>query len=77
MSQFNIYLNPTDGIITIQFASAFSTATIEVTNAVGQIVSSSQTSNVTKTIELPQQVGMYFVLVTVDGITTTSKVVKQ
>ncbi len=66
-SQINVYPNPSNGIITIEMPNALNT-TIEVSNAIGQIVHTS-ISNAAKTmINLSKQAnGIYYIRLNING----------
>lgn len=73
----SIYPNPTNANVTVQSDSR-GELTIEVTNVLGQLVSSVKTDLQTSTVSLPETKGVYFVKVTnASNISTTYKVVKN
>lgn len=76
-SSFSVYPNPTNGIFTIQLNRFSPNAQIEVFNALGQMVISAKPTKTVSTVELPEFNGIYFVRVTIDGVSTTQKVIKD
>jgi hypothetical protein len=74
---FNVYPNPTSGNVTIQLNNTTSDAQIEVFDAIGQLVASEKPLSNTVTISLPDDVGIYLVRVTVNGVTSTQKLIKD
>jgi hypothetical protein len=73
---FTAYPNPTTGILTIQLNTS-NDALIEVFNATGQLLLSERALNNVVTIEFPQETGIYLVRVTIEGATSTQKVIKE
>lgn len=73
----SIYPNPTNANVTVQSDSR-GELMIEVTNVLGQLVSSVKTDLQTNTISLPETKGVYFVKVTnASNVSNTYKVVKN
>ena len=74
---FNIYPNPTNGVVTVQLVNNSSNTTIEIFNATGQLVSNERSTNSSLTIELPEENGIYLVRVTIDDASTMKKIIKE
>ncbi len=74
---FNLYPNPTNGIVTIQLNTFSPNAQIEVFNALGQMVITAKPTNTVTTVELPKENGIYLVRITCDGVSSTTRVVKE
>jgi hypothetical protein len=74
---FGLYPNPTTSNVTLKLRNE-GTYTVEVTNTLGQVVSSMEVNTLTTTIDLPEQKGLYFVKLTnPEGKTNVIKVVKN
>ncbi|MFM2019376.1 MAG: Secretion system C-terminal sorting domain, partial [Bacteroidota bacterium] len=67
---------PTNGLITIQTGSV-NNATVEVFNAVGQLVLTEKANSSAITLQLPEENGMYLIRVTANGTSSTQRVIKQ
>ncbi|MFM2017647.1 MAG: hypothetical protein RL007_1303 [Bacteroidota bacterium] len=76
IASFSLYPNPTNGLITIQTGSV-NNATIEVFNAVGQLVLTEKANSSAITLQLPEENGMYLIRVTANGSSSTQRVIKQ
>lgn len=73
---FNVYPNPTSGDITIQMSNS-SHAQVDIFNTLGQLVRSENLLRNTTTLELPEENGIYLVRVTIDGVSSTKRVIRQ
>ena len=79
-NQIKVYPNPTSDLITIQSKNEFFTdALVKVTNALGQNVFETKSSNASEiTIDLSSQsAGIYFLTMEEKGKKTTQKIIKQ
>ncbi len=76
IASFSLYPNPTNGSITIQTGSV-TNSTIEVFNAVGQLVLSEKANSSVITLQLPEENGIYLVRVTANGSSSAQRVIKQ
>ncbi len=77
VNNFSVYPNPTNGVVTIQLNTFSPNAQIEVFNALGQMVITAKPTNTVTTVELPEDNGIYLVRVTINGMSTTQKVIKE
>lgn len=59
----SIYPNPTNSNVTLKLKNTSEALLVQVTNVLGQIISTSTINNSTNVIELPEAKGMYFVKV--------------
>lgn len=59
----SIYPNPTTSNVTLKLNNTSEALNVQVTNVLGQVISTSVISNSTNVIELPEAKGMYFVKV--------------
>ncbi len=59
----SVYPNPTTSNVTLKLNNTSEALSIQVTNVLGQVISTSTISNSTNVIELPEAKGMYFVKV--------------
>jgi hypothetical protein len=59
----SIYPNPTSANVTLKLNNTSEALSVQVTNVLGQVISTSVISNSTNVIELPEAKGMYFVKV--------------
>lgn len=76
-SGLSIYPNPTNSNVTLQ-SNSRAELSIEVTNVLGQVVSSFKTDLQTNTVSLPETKGVYFVKVTnTANESNTYKIVKN
>lgn len=73
---FNVYPNPTSGDITIQMSNS-SHAQVDIFNTMGQLVRSENLLRNTTTLELPEENGIYLVRVTIDGVSSTKRIIRQ
>jgi hypothetical protein len=74
----NIFPNPTNGDVTMIFNNSNKELSIEVSNTLGQVVSTAKTNMSVNTISLPEAKGVYFVkLVNAANESSTFKIVKQ
>ncbi|MCZ4317449.1 SBBP repeat-containing protein [Aequorivita viscosa] len=77
--KFEVYPNPTNGKFTIDLGEEYRNITVEITNIVGQLISSEKyvaTKIVAK--EITSSAGIYFVKVaTTEGLTKTLKLIKN
>lgn len=76
IATFSLYPNPTNGWITIQTGSV-TNSTIEVFNAVGQLVMTEKANSSVITLQLPEENGIYLIRVTVNSSSYTQKVIKE
>lgn len=74
---FGVFPNPTNGIISIQLKQSSTNGMIEVFNATGQLVRTEKTVSSSVTLTLPDENGIYLIRITVDGISTTQKIIKE
>lgn len=73
---FLLYPNPTQGAVTI--ASQHGIDRVRITNAIGQTVTEEVNVNESNfLIELPDAAGVYFLMIELDGVRQTTKVVKH
>jgi chitodextrinase len=77
----SIYPNPSNGVFNISFAKAANTATLEVVNAVGQVIETLKlkdvSANDTHPIDLSRQPsGIYFVRIVADEAIAVKKITK-
>lgn len=71
-----VFPNPTSENITVKLENTLP-ARIEITNAVGQVVSTQNVISESETVTLPIGKGIYFVKITQNGNSSIRKVVKQ
>ncbi len=74
---YSLSPNPAAEFIIVQMAHSFTSATIEVMNTIGQVVSNQKINSATTTVSLPGASGLYFIKVTADGISKTTKVIRE
>ena len=72
---FSIYPNPTSGVASIQFETA-EERTIQITNAVGQVVEEFNSTTLVSELEL-KSVGIYFITVSSDKGVFTQKLIRE
>jgi hypothetical protein len=79
LADFNVYPNPTNGAVTLQFVSTGTKVDLQVMNNLGQLVlvQSLQTTvgDNSQVINLPQAKGLYFVRLSTSTATLVKKVV--
>lgn len=76
-SSFSAYPNPTSSYITILLNNSSLNAQIEIFNATGQLVTTEKPTDNIVTIALPEDNGIYLVRVTINGVSSTTRVVKE
>lgn len=74
---FNVYPNPTNGMVSIQLADYNPNITIEIFNSTGQLVRTEKPMSSAVNIELPEENGMYLVRITSNAVSTTKKIIKE
>lgn len=72
-----LFPNPTFNELTLYFKEPIEKATIKVSNVLGEIVRTFQTSNSRNIIELGNSNGIYFVQVEINGVSSVYKILKQ
>jgi ELWxxDGT repeat protein len=73
----SIYPNPTTEFITLTFNDMPADANMELINPVGQVISTRQISQKNTLIQLPANPGLYFIRLTIQGNSQTTKIIKQ
>jgi hypothetical protein len=72
-----VYPNPTSGNVTLKFKESAETLSVEISNALGQVVKSMEITN-NSTVSLPEENGMYFIkVVNSEGKNNIFKIVKN
>jgi large repetitive protein len=74
---FNVYPNPTNGLVNVQLNTFSPDAQIEVFNATGQLVHAEKALSDIVTITLPEDNGIYLLRITIGGVSSTLRVVKE
>jgi hypothetical protein len=77
--KFNLWPNPTNDLLWINCASAFSNISVQITNADGRLVQQSNFTHASKEMLLDVSKissGIYFITVTTEAGNTTEKFVK-
>lgn len=72
-----LYPNPSNGVLHLEIAQDFRSATIEIINTLGQVLARTQTSDRNSRLVLPDAVGVYFVRVEVEGKVGVYRVVRE
>jgi hypothetical protein len=72
-----LFPNPTNDFVVLELKDNIADVTIQVLNALGQIISTSQTNTMQTIIALPEEKGVYFINVNSNNQFGTHKVVKQ
>jgi len=77
-SNLTIFPNPSNEKITINFNSSVQKATLDIYNAIGSKVGGSEfTSTSSETISLPDQAGVYFIKIDIDGHQQVERVIRR
>lgn len=72
-----LYPNPSSGILQLEIAQDFRIANIEIINTLGQVLTRTQTSDRNSRLVLPNEAGIYFIRVEVEGKVGIYRVLKN
>ena len=74
----NLYPNPTQNSVNINFSKPQTNVIIEVINVLGQSISSKKYSNIKETnINIKGATGIYFIKIKGDDLSFTQKIIKN
>jgi hypothetical protein len=77
LTQFSVYPNPTNNIVTVQMEQFHAGTYFELFNATGQLVCTKQAEGRSTSIELPDAAGIYLIRLNADGKTSNVRVIKK